>query len=63
MLAKQVFTRRPQLPGGRQLRVRADRPLLKRATAGLLLNPSPSSSAQEEGFAPLYQVLILSTLL
>ncbi len=40
MLAKQVSTRRPQLPGGRQLCVRADRPLLKRATAGLLLNVS-----------------------
>lgn len=27
------------------------------------MDPSHSSSAQEEGFAPLYQVLILSTLL
>lgn len=27
------------------------------------MDPSPSSSAQEEGFAPLYEVLILSTFL
>lgn len=40
MLAKQVSSRRPQLPGGCQLCVRADRSLLKRATAGLLLNVS-----------------------
>lgn len=37
MLAKQVSTRRPQLPGGRKLCVCADRPLLKRETAGLFL--------------------------
>lgn len=37
-LAEQISPRRPKLPGGRKLRVCAHRPLLKRATAGLLLN-------------------------